>query len=88
MVGGIDGTLPEEFGPAHGWFWDMSLNFGRTEEAGTKNGNVYLRNLGQAVGPAGVDQAVERRGQRRHHLPVATACDMGAPADSPRAACP
>ncbi len=48
VVGGIDGTLPEEFGPAHGWFWDLSLNFGRTEEAGTKNGNVYLRNLAEA----------------------------------------
>ncbi|HEY6948701.1 MAG TPA: TonB-dependent receptor, partial [Gemmatimonadales bacterium] len=52
VVGGLDGTLPEEFGPAHGWFWDLSLNFGRTEEAGTKNGNVYLRNLAQALGPS------------------------------------
>jgi outer membrane receptor protein involved in Fe transport len=55
VVGGIDGTLPEEFGPAHGWFWDLSLNFGRTEEAGTKNGNVYLRNLAQALGPSMTD---------------------------------
>ncbi|HEY6909249.1 MAG TPA: TonB-dependent receptor [Myxococcales bacterium] len=52
VVGGVDGTLPEDFGPAHGWFWDLSLNFGRTEEAGTKNGNVYLRNLAQALGPS------------------------------------
>jgi iron complex outermembrane receptor protein len=55
VVGGIDGTLPDDFGPAHGWFWDLSLNFGRTMEAGTKNGNIYLRNLQQAIGPSMID---------------------------------
>ncbi|HZX94109.1 MAG TPA: TonB-dependent receptor [Myxococcales bacterium] len=55
VVGGIDGTLPDEFGPVHGWFWDISLNFGRTQEAGTKQGNVYLTPLQNALGPSGVD---------------------------------
>jgi outer membrane receptor protein involved in Fe transport len=75
VVGGIDGTLPEEFGPAHGWFWDLSLNFGRTEEAGTKNGNVYLRNLAQALGPSmpdpktGAPICVETAGQAGTVIP-------------------
>jgi outer membrane receptor protein involved in Fe transport len=60
VVGGVDGTLPEEFGPAHGWFWDVSLNYGRTVEAGTKQGNIYLRNLQQALGPSMIDPASGR----------------------------
>ena len=60
VVGGVDGTLPEEFGPAHGWFWDVSLNYGRTSASDTKNGNIYLRNLQQAIGPSMIDPATGR----------------------------
>jgi outer membrane receptor protein involved in Fe transport len=60
IVGGVDGTLPEETGPLHGWFWDASINFGRTMEAGTKQGNIYLRNLQQALGPSMIDPASGR----------------------------
>src|SRR2546427_269800 len=60
IVGGVDGTMPEELGPLHGWFWDTSINFGRTVEAGTKQGNIYLRNLQQALGPSMVDPASGR----------------------------
>jgi outer membrane receptor protein involved in Fe transport len=60
IVGGVDGTLPEESGPLHGWFWDASINFGRTVEAGTKVGNVYLRNLQQALGPSMPDPTTGR----------------------------
>ncbi|HZX97054.1 MAG TPA: TonB-dependent receptor [Myxococcales bacterium] len=52
VVGGLDGTMPEEFGPLHGWFWDISMNFGRTQEAGTKEGNIYLTQLTNALGPS------------------------------------
>src|SRR6266511_2825169 len=30
VVTGLDGTLPEPFGPLRGWYWDVSLNYGRS----------------------------------------------------------
>ena len=52
VVGGLDGTLPEEIAPLKGWFWDVSLNYGRTEQAGTKHGNLRNPRIQDAIGPS------------------------------------
>ncbi len=55
VVGGLDGTVPEEAGPLKGWFWDLSLNYGRTEQAGTKHGNLRNPRIQDAIGPSARD---------------------------------
>jgi outer membrane receptor protein involved in Fe transport len=55
VVAGLDGTLPDEFGPARGWFWDVSLNFGRTVAADTRTGNLEIPRVAAAVGPSMTD---------------------------------
>lgn len=52
VVGGLDGTLPDSLGPLQGWFWDLSLNYGRTQGVSTKHGNLFLPNLAAAMGPS------------------------------------
>lgn len=61
VVGGLDGTLPEDAGPLRGLFWDMSVNWGRTVSASTKQGNIRLPKLQDALGPTVTDS----RGQLR-----------------------
>jgi len=55
VVGGLDGTLPEEAGPLAGWFFDASLNFGRTEGTQLKQGSLNRAFLTQALGPSFYD---------------------------------
>jgi outer membrane receptor protein involved in Fe transport len=52
VVGGLDGTLSDAFGPAKGWFWDVSFNYGRNAGTQLKNGNLRLPRLQDAVGPS------------------------------------
>lgn len=52
VVGGIDGTLPESFGPLRGWFWDGSLNYGHTGGAFTTNGAIRNSRIADALGPS------------------------------------
>src|SRR5438128_2050940 len=40
VVTGLDGTLPEPFGPLHGWYWDVSLNYGRSSGTFTTAGAI------------------------------------------------
>ncbi len=49
-VAGIDGTLPEEFGPLQGVFWDVSFNYGRTWGTTTYNGSVNTGTTANALG--------------------------------------
>ncbi len=57
VVAGVDGTLPDAFGPAKGWFWDASFNYGRT--AGVTDTTGFLRspNIQAAVAPSYLDGA-------------------------------
>src|SRR5713101_3875340 len=56
VVIGLDGTLPQEApGVLKGWFWDLSLNYGRTVSANVKQGNLFIPALRDAVGPSWVD---------------------------------
>ena len=52
VVGGFDGTLPEAAGPLRGWFWDVSLNYGRTQGTTVKTGELRTPNLQDALGPS------------------------------------
>ncbi len=56
VVGGLDGTLSDDFGPLQGWFWEAAVNYGRVQGVEVKHGNLYIPNLASALGsPAGVD---------------------------------
>ena len=52
VVGGLDGTLPEAAGPLKGWYYDTTLNFGRTEGTQLKTGNLNRAFLAAALGPS------------------------------------
>ncbi len=52
VVTGVDGTLPEQAGPLHGWFWDASMNYGRTSGTFTTGGAIRNSRIADAVGPS------------------------------------
>jgi outer membrane receptor protein involved in Fe transport len=52
VVTGIDGTLPDEFGPLHGFFYDVSFNFGRSSGTTTTNGSINAISTAAAIGPS------------------------------------
>ncbi|HMI88886.1 MAG TPA: TonB-dependent receptor [Polyangiaceae bacterium] len=52
VVAGLDGTLPEGWGPLHGWFWEVAGNFSRNDSTDTKTGNLRLPRVRDAVGPS------------------------------------
>ena len=52
VVGGIDGTFPEEFGPLHSFIWDTSFQYGRSVGSVITNGSVNAIKASQALGPA------------------------------------
>ena len=51
-VAGFDGLLSDSFGPLHGWFWEVSGNYGRTQGDTVKRGNLKRAQLANAVGPS------------------------------------
>jgi len=57
VVTGLDGTLPEAAGPLHGWFWNASLNYGRTSGTFTTGGAFRNSRVQSATGPSMVDPA-------------------------------
>jgi outer membrane receptor protein involved in Fe transport len=54
-VGGVSGALPGEAGPLSGWYWDASLNYGRSEGTVVKVGNLKRTSLAIALGPSFTD---------------------------------
>ena len=57
-VVGIDGTLPSDFGPLAGVFWDVSFNYGRTAGVTTNFGSLNVQQVGQGLsGPFEKDPA-------------------------------
>ena len=52
IIAGLDGSLPETAGPLKSWFWDVSLNYGRTEGTTVKQGNLKRTGLKNALGPS------------------------------------
>ncbi len=55
IIAGLDGSLPESAGPLKSWFWDVSLNYGRTEGTVVKQGNLKRSGLRNALGPSFTD---------------------------------
>ncbi len=49
-VVGVDGTLPEAFGPLRGLFFDLSFNYGRTSGYTTNTGAYNTQSLGYGIG--------------------------------------
>jgi len=49
-VAGLDGTLPDTFGPLQGVYWDLSFNYGRTYGTTTFNGSVNTAQTANALG--------------------------------------
>jgi len=66
IVVGLDGTLPDFFGPLKGWSWDTSLNYGRTFGTYTLHGNLQNSKIANALGPSmlvgGVPTCVSKPG--------------------------
>src|SRR5207248_5832047 len=66
LVGGIDGTLSDQFGPLRGWYWDVSANYGRTSGTFTTDGAIRNSRIADAVGPSmmvnGTPRCVSRPG--------------------------
>jgi outer membrane receptor protein involved in Fe transport len=52
LVGGLDGTLSDDFGPLQGWFWEAAVNYGRTQADTVKKGSLYTPALQAAIGPS------------------------------------
>ena len=52
VVGGVDGTLSDDFGPLQGWFWEAAFNYGRTQGDEVKHGNLNVPHLAAALGPS------------------------------------
>ncbi len=57
LVAGIQGTLPDAAGPLAGWFWDISLNHGRTTGTQRFIGSLQLSRIQAAIGPSMIDPA-------------------------------
>jgi iron complex outermembrane receptor protein len=56
-VGGVTGSLPDEAGPLRGWYWDLSLNYGRSAGDQVRTGNLRTDALANALGPSFQDPA-------------------------------
>ena len=52
---GIDGTLPDAFGPAKGFFYDTSFNYGRTLATTITHGSINAIKTANALGPSFTD---------------------------------
>ncbi len=62
IVGGVDGTLPDSTGPLAGWFWDLSLNYGRAEGTQLTTGSLRAPALRNALGPSAGGQCLDGAG--------------------------
>jgi iron complex outermembrane recepter protein len=60
VVTGVDGTLSDNFGPLRGWYWDTSINYGRTSGTFTTDGALRNSRVADAVGPSMMINGVPR----------------------------
>jgi outer membrane receptor protein involved in Fe transport len=77
VVAGIDGTMPEAFGPAQGWYWDVSFNYGRNSGITTYFGSLNTQLTGNGLGPSFQDaQGVWRCGTAAAPIAGCTPVDL------------
>ena len=80
IVTGIDGTLGEFAGPATGWYWDASVNYGRTYGTFTNTGFLNTQKTGPGLGPGFVDADGAHCGTTKSPIENCTPIDLfGAP---------
>ncbi len=70
-VGGVNGSLPDEAGPLRGWYWDLSLNYGRSEGTQVRTGNLRTTALANALGSSFQDPATGAFGCGTATAPIA-----------------
>ena len=61
VVTGLQGKLSERSPALAGWRWDAAYNFGRSESANLKAGNLIRSRLAAAVGPSYTNDAGQLR---------------------------
>src|SRR6185295_4654830 len=64
VVSGVDGTLGDFAGPIGGWFWDASINYGRTYGTATSSGFLNTQKTGPGLGPGFIDAGGAHCGTR------------------------
>jgi outer membrane receptor protein involved in Fe transport len=52
---GLDGDLPDSWGPLAGWFWEGVFNYNRNESTQLTTGSLRTTRIASAVGPSFVD---------------------------------
>jgi len=73
LVAGMDGTMPESFGPFHGWYWDASFNFGRGSGLTTYFGSLNTQLTQNGLGPSSGGQCIGAGGAP---IPACTPVDL------------
>jgi outer membrane receptor protein involved in Fe transport len=69
VVGGLDGTLPDVFGPARGFFWDVSFNYGRSSGTTTTNGSLNTAVVANGIGPSFIGPNGPQCGTQANPIP-------------------
>jgi outer membrane receptor protein involved in Fe transport len=57
IVGGFQGSVPEEAAALKNWKWELSYNFGRTDAIQKNQGSLIVSRLKNALGPSFIDPA-------------------------------
>jgi iron complex outermembrane recepter protein len=57
IVGGLQGSVPEDIEFLRNWKWEMSYNFGRTDATQQNQGSLVLSRVANAIGPSFFDSA-------------------------------
>ena len=57
IVGGVQGSIPEEIELLRNWKWEVSYNFGRTDSTQQNQGSLVLSRVANAIGPSYFDSA-------------------------------
>jgi iron complex outermembrane receptor protein len=80
VVTGIDGTLSENFGPLHGWFWNAAFNYGRTSGTFSTGGSFRNSRVQSATGPSmmvnGTPVCVQKPGDATTIIPGCTPLNL------------
>jgi outer membrane receptor protein involved in Fe transport len=81
VVTGVDGTLPESAGPLRNWYWNTSINYGRTSGTFTTEGAIRNSRIADAVGPSmkdanGVAHCVKTPGDITTAIPGCVPLDL------------
>jgi outer membrane receptor protein involved in Fe transport len=52
IVGGLQGSVPEDAPALRNWKWELSYNYGRIDATQQSSGNLILSHLANAIGPS------------------------------------